>query len=71
VTSARALSNALLHYVQKIAGYGLVDALNSDTGLGRGAAVIEGRMVSETRARAYAMDHHPLKSVLPLHEEAW
>jgi alanine dehydrogenase len=70
VTSARALSNALLPYVQKIAGYGLVDALNSDTGLGRGAAVIEGRMVSETLARACAVDYHPLQSVLPLHEEA-
>jgi alanine dehydrogenase len=70
VTSARALSNALLPYVQKIAGYGLVDALNSDTGLGRGAAVIEGRMVSETLARACAMDYHPLQPVLPLHEEA-
>jgi alanine dehydrogenase len=70
VTSARALSNALLPYVQKISGYGLVDALNSDTGLSRGAAVIEGRVVSETLARDYALDHHPLQSVLPLHEEA-
>jgi len=70
VTSARALSNALLPYVQKISGYGLVDALNSDTGLSRGAAVIEGRVVSETLARDYAIDYHPLQSVLPLHEEA-
>jgi alanine dehydrogenase len=70
VTSARALSNALLPYVQKMASHGLVDALNSDMGLSRGAAVIEGRTVSETLARAYAMDHHPLQSVLPLHEEA-
>ena len=70
VTSARALSNALLPYVQKISGYGLVDALNSDTGLRRGAAAIEGRVVSETLARDYAIDHHPLQSVLPLHEEA-
>ena len=70
VTAARALSNALLPYVQKMASHGLVDALNSDMGLSRGAAVIEGRTVSETLARAYAMDHHPLQSVLPLHEEA-
>lgn len=70
VTAARALSNALLPYVQKMASHGLVDALNSDMGLSRGAAVIEGRTVSETLARAYAMDHHPLESVLPLHEEA-
>ncbi|MDQ3860915.1 MAG: alanine dehydrogenase [Actinomycetota bacterium] len=70
VTSARALSNALLPYVQTMASYGLVDALNFDVGLSRGAAVIEGRTVSETLARACAMDYHPLQSVLPLHEEA-
>ena len=70
VTSARALSNALLPYVQTMASYGLVDALNFDAGLSRGAAVIEGYTVSETLARACAMDYHPLQSVLPLHEEA-
>src|ERR671920_368738 len=70
VTSARAFSNALLPYVQTMASYGLVDALNFDAGLSRGAAVIEGCTVSETLARACAMDYHPLQSVLPLHEEA-
>ncbi len=70
VTATRALSNALLPYVKKIAGRGLVDALNSDPGLGRGAAVVEGRMVSDALAREYGMDHHALQSVLPLHEEA-
>jgi alanine dehydrogenase len=70
VTASRALSNALLPYVQKMAGHGLMNTLKSDLGLSRGAAVIEGRTVSETPARAYAMDHPPLQSVLPLHEEA-
>jgi len=70
VTATRALSNALLPYIRKIAGYGLVDALNSDTGLRRGAAVVEGRMVSRDLALEYGMDYHPLQSVLPLHEEA-
>lgn len=69
VTAARALSNALLPYVRKVTGHGLIDALNSDAGLARGATVVEGRMVSDALAREYAMDHHPLQSVLPLHSE--
>jgi alanine dehydrogenase len=70
VTATRALSNALLSYIRKIAGRGLIDALNSDPGLVRGAAVVEGRMVNDVLAREYGMDHHALQSVLPLHEEA-
>jgi alanine dehydrogenase len=70
VTATHALSNALLPYVRKIAGHGLVEAVNSDAGLGRGAAVVEGRMVSGALARECAMDYHPLQSVLPLHAEA-
>ena len=70
VTATRALSNALLPYVQKIAGRGLVDALNADAGLRRGAAVVEGRTVDATLAREHAKDHHLLQSVLPLHQEA-
>jgi alanine dehydrogenase len=70
VTATRALSNALLPYVRKVAACGLVDALNSDEGLSRGAAVVEGRTVSDDLARAYAIDYHPLQSVLPLHAEA-
>jgi alanine dehydrogenase len=69
ITATHALSNALLPHVRKIAGHGLVDALNSDVGLGYGAAVVEGRMVSAPLAREYAMEHHPLQSVLPLHAE--
>lgn len=70
VTATRALSNALLPYVRKVAGYGLMDALNSDAGLARGAVVVEGRMVSEGLARECGMEYHALQSVLPLHEEA-
>jgi alanine dehydrogenase len=69
VTATRALSNALLPYVRIMAGHGLIDALNSDPGLGHGVAVVEGRMVSAGLAREYAMDHYPLHSVLPLHAE--
>ena len=69
VTATRALSNALLPYVQKIAGTGLVDALNSDPGLARGVAVAEGRVVDATLARATGADPQPLSAVLPLHRE--
>ena len=70
VTATRALSNVLLPYVKKIASRGLIEALNSDSGLIFGAAVVEGRTVSDALAREYGTDHHPLQSVLPLHEEA-
>ncbi len=70
VTATHALSNALVPRVRKIAAYGLVDALNSDAGLGHGVAVVEGRMISGPLAREYGMYHHPLQSVLPLHAEA-
>jgi alanine dehydrogenase len=70
VTSTRALSNALLPFVQRIADEGLVDALNSDPSLCRGAAVVEGRVVNRALAQSYGMEHHPVSSVLPLHPEA-
>lgn len=69
VTATRALSNALLPYVQKIAGAGLVDAFNADPGLARGVAVAEGRVVDSSLARATGADHQPLSAVLPLHRE--
>ena len=70
VSSAHALSNALLPYVQKIARRGLVDALNADPGLARGAAVVWGRAITGSLADDFETDHHPLRSVLPLHAEA-
>lgn len=70
VTAAHALSNALVPHVARVAGRGLVDALNADPGLARGASVVEGRVVSPSLAREHAVEHHPLTSVLPLHAEA-
>jgi alanine dehydrogenase len=70
VTATRALSNALLPYVRRVAGVGLADALASDDGLGRGVAVAEGRVVDPILARATGTEHNPLSSVLPLHSEA-
>lgn len=69
VTATRALSNALLPYVQRIAGVGLVDSLNADSGLRRGVVVAEGRVVSPVLAREYGLEHQPLTSLLPLHSE--
>ena len=69
VTATRALSNALLPYVRKVAGIGLTDALNSDAGLARGVAVADGRVVDAVLARASGVEHNPLSAVLPLHSE--
>lgn len=70
LTATRALSNALVPYVRRLAGIGLTDALNSDAGLARGVAVAEGRVVDPVLARASAFEYNPLSSVLPLHAEA-
>ena len=70
VTATRALSNALLPHVRRLAGFGLADALRSDPGLARGVAVAEGRVVDPVLARATGSDFSELSSVLPLHSEA-
>ncbi|HET7477987.1 MAG TPA: alanine dehydrogenase [Rubrobacteraceae bacterium] len=69
VTATRALSNALLPSIRQVAGIGLIDALNAETGLRRGVVVAEGRIVDRTLARTIGSEHHPLSSVLPLHSE--
>jgi alanine dehydrogenase len=68
VSATRALLNAQLPYVKKIASHGRVDALNSEPGPSR--ATVEGHTVSEALAREYTMDYQPLQSVLPLHSQA-
>lgn len=70
ITATRALSNALLPIISRIAGRGLADTLSSDAGLQRGMAVAEGRVVDPDLARTMGMDHYPVSSVLPLHSEA-
>lgn len=70
VTSTRALSNALLPHVRKLAGLGLRDALNSDAGLARGVAVAEGRVVDPVLARETGLEYNSISSVLPLGKEA-
>lgn len=70
ITATRALSNALILIIRRIAGRGLADTLSSDIGLQRGMAVAEGRVVDADLARTTGMDHYPVSSVLPLHSEA-
>jgi alanine dehydrogenase len=70
ITATQALSNALLPYVLGVADRGLVGALNSDAGLRRGAAIVEGRVVSPPLAEACGAEHYRLSSVLPMHAEA-
>ena len=70
VTATRALSNALLPYVRRLAGVGLADALRADDGLARGVALAEGHVVDPVLARATGSEHDRLSSILPLHSEA-
>jgi len=70
VTATRALSNALLPYLRRLAGVGLSDALGTDEGLAKGVVVAEGRIVDPVLARDTGMEYNQLSSVLPLHSEA-
>ncbi len=70
VTATRALSNALLPYMRRLAGVGLSDALGADEGLASGVVVAEGRVVDPVLARDTGMEYNQLSSVLPLHSEA-
>jgi alanine dehydrogenase len=70
VTNTKALSDILLPYVREVAGRGLMYAINSDAGFGRGVAVAEGRVVDPVLARATGTEHNLLSSVLTLRSEA-
>jgi alanine dehydrogenase len=70
VTATRALSNALLPVIRRLAGVGLPDALAADEALAGGVVVAEGRVVDSVLARATGTQHDRLSSVLPLHSEA-
>jgi alanine dehydrogenase len=69
VTATRALSNALLPYLRRLAGVGLSDALGADEGFARGVVIAEGRVVDPVLANATGSEHNQLSSVLPLHSE--
>jgi alanine dehydrogenase len=70
ITATRALSNALLPIISRIAGHGLADSLKNDVGLQRGMTIAEGRVVDSVLARTTGNEYYPVSSVLPLHSEA-
>jgi alanine dehydrogenase len=57
VTATRALTNATLPYVARIADRGWKDALGADTALGRGLNAAAGRLTNKPVAQAFGMDH--------------
>jgi alanine dehydrogenase len=54
VTATRALTNATMPYVRRLAELGVEEALAQDEGFGRGLNVKDGTIVYEPVARAYA-----------------
>jgi alanine dehydrogenase len=71
VSAAKVFSDARLPYVQRVADHGLMAALgDSEAGFARGAAFVQGRVVSGPLACEYAVDHPSLQPILPLHTEA-
>src|SRR5439155_3906910 len=66
VTSTKALTNAMLPYVEAIAEHGLAEAVSRDAALGRGVNVLDGKITYEPVAEAHDLDYTPLEDVLPL-----
>ena len=64
VTSTRALTNATLPYVLKLADLGVRDALRSDPGFLDGLATVGGRLTSEPVARDQGLEFTPPAEVL-------
>jgi alanine dehydrogenase len=66
VTSTKALTNATLPYVERIADHGLADAVARDRALARGVNVLDGKLTYEAVAEAHGLEYTPLEDVLPL-----
>jgi alanine dehydrogenase len=64
ITSTRALTNVTLPYVEAIAGYGAVDAVQRDPALARGVNVVGGHVTYEAVAEAHGLEYMPLDDVL-------
>jgi alanine dehydrogenase len=64
ITSTRALTNVTLPYVEAIADYGTVDAVQRDPSLARGVNVVGGHVTYEAVAEAHGLDYTPLDDVL-------
>jgi alanine dehydrogenase len=64
ITSTRALTNVTLPYVEAIAEYGAIQAVQRDPALAQGVNVLAGRVTYEAVAEAHGLDYTPLEDAL-------
>ena len=64
ITSTRALTNVTLPYVEAIADFGTVEAVQRDASLARGVNVLGGHVTYEAVAEAHGLEYTPLDDVL-------
>jgi alanine dehydrogenase len=64
ITSTRALTNVTLPYVEAIADYGTVEAVQRDASLARGVNIVGGHVTYEAVAEAHGLEFTPLEDVL-------
>lgn len=64
ITSTKALTNATLPYVLRLANLGITEALMADCMLGRGANVVAGHVTNEPVAHAIGVPHVELREAL-------
>ena len=64
ITSTRALTNVTLPYVEAIAEYGTIRAVQHDPALAQGVNVLAGRVTYEAVAEAHGLDYTPLDDAL-------
>jgi alanine dehydrogenase len=64
ITSTRALTNVTLPYVEAIADYGTVEAVQRDASLARGVNVVGGHVTYEAVAETHRLEFTPLEDVL-------
>ena len=64
ITSTRSLTNVTLPYVEAIADFGPVEAVQRDPALARGVNVVAGHVTYEAVAEAHGLDYTPLDDAL-------
>ena len=63
-TSTYALSNATLPYAEKLARFGLAEAVKRDAALARGVNTFAGKLTYKAVADAFGLEFTPLDSLL-------
>jgi alanine dehydrogenase len=64
ITSTRALTNVTLPYVEALADFGVIGAIQRDPDLARGVNVLGGRITYEAVAGAHGLEYTPLDDAL-------